>query len=395
MTGTGIQTRNYGRKSSVPCKCGNIKCGGDVDKEAICCDACDKWYHNKCSRLDSRALSLYVTNKCLKWVCFQCIAQVRKQAQAEQIKQETPLSRMDKATDCSDLHQDRKDRTKQEGEKVKRPEFSQRVSSIQATNTKKVRNASKSGGNTKQTVLLKTGTLKGDPKRVTATQAPNTKRGHDEGAPSSKEDRTTIGRISEMVRAQGEAIRALEREKAFLSQSIHHLRTSSDLALGRNRNVVIKGVPEPFMKERRQRERAVGYHLNNLLRTVGLLGVAKIKRTLRLGKWKPDSAPRPVCVEFANPRMRDKFLALAGEIARRTERRFLIEPDDSAGWRKNITSSPQQEVRAKLEVRATKLLEKPTNGEPNRPDHTQGSLDGWIMVKPRRAAAKNGVCPRT
>lgn len=384
MTGAVTQTRNYGRKSNTPCKCGNIKCLEDVDKEAICCDACDNWYHNKCSRLDNRAVALYVANKCLKWVCFQCIAQVKKK-RATGEKNEMAVSKIDKATDCLDLKPE-KNKKEQNGGRTPNSEAwknpIKQVIAIQAPNPNKGRNAGTiSKRNTKGEVLA--GTHKSNK--------------------GKQEDRTNIRSLREMVLSQGEAIRALEREKTNLSQSVHHLRTASDIALGRNRNVVIKGVPEPFMKEKKQRDRAARYHVNNLLRMVGLLVGSKLKRVFRLGKWKPESAPRPVCVEFANPRTRDRFLSMAGEIARRTERRFLVEPDDSAGWRINSIGNPLQEAGTKVEVRAIKLPGKvyptqrieATREEPRQPDHTQGSLDGWVMVKPRRTPTKNGVCPRT
>lgn len=347
-----------------------------VEREAICCDACEKWFHNRCSRLDSRAIALYVANKCLKWVCFQCITQLKKQAlsgQAEEVS-----CGVDKATDCMGLGGEGK------FEKEKTPR-------------------NKLEGS------------KGLPKGAPASQAPHPRRGQKTGVEGvnrrkdiaalsevSVERGATLDTIRDMVKTQGEAIRALEQEKIALSQSLHHLRTASDLALGRNRNVVVKGVPEPLMKENRQRQRALRYHVNNLLRMVGLLEAAKIKRVFRLGKWKPEATPRPVCVEFANPRTRDKFLAKGGEIGTQTQGRFRIEPDDSAGWRRNNLKPPRQEARSELRVRSAKLPGQPnpstvvetTQMGLGKREQTQGSLDGWVLVGPRRPAEKNGQRPR-
>ena len=374
-------------------RCGNTRCEVEVEREAICCDTCEKWFHNRCSRIDSRDIALYVANKRLKWVCFQCTTQIKKLALAGQTEEGS--CRVDKATDCMDLGGEEK---KFEKEKI-----------------------------TKQKIEGSKGMSEGVP----TTQVPLPRRGQKAGVEGINrrkdavaqvkdggEEGETLATIKDMVKAQGEAIKVLEKEKIALSQSVHHLRTASDLALGRNRNVVVKGVPEPLMKENRQRQRALRYHVNNLLRMVGLLEAARIKRVFRLGKWRPEAAPRPVCVEFANPRTRDKFLAKGGEIGKQTQGRFRIEPDDSAGWRSNSLIPPRLETRSEMRVRSTKLPRLETRSElriratklPRQPmpptaveatqtvlgkkDHNQGSLDGWVLVGPRRPAAKNGQSPR-
>ncbi|KAF4531146.1 hypothetical protein B566_EDAN019181 [Ephemera danica] len=105
----------------------------------------------------------------------------------------------------------------------------------------------------------------------------------------------------------------------------------SEVATGRNRNVVIRGIPEPIMREGRQRDRAVRYHLINLLRVAELPGDLGLKRVLRLGRWDQSyesRQPRPVLVEFANPRHRDHFLAAAEKIQRTTNGGIEVAPDD-------------------------------------------------------------------
>lgn len=44
-----------------------------------------------------------------------------------------------------------------------------------------------------------------------------------------------------------------------MSRELSNVQKSTDIALGKNHNVVIHGIPEPFMGEEKQRKRAVRY----------------------------------------------------------------------------------------------------------------------------------------
>lgn len=73
----------------------------------------------------------------------------------------------------------------------------------------------------------------------------------------------------------------------------------SDIALGRNRNVLIHGIPEPFRNEERQRERAVSPHVVNPLRTMQILEKFAIKTVLCLQIWLGDC--NPGCRDHGQP----------------------------------------------------------------------------------------------
>jgi hypothetical protein len=80
------------------------------------------------------------------------------------------------------------------------------------------------------------------------------------------------------------------------------------------------------------------YHLVNLLRQVRMPEHVAIKRILRLGKWRGNEnlnmrRPRPVLVEFANPRHRDTFLSAADFLRRESHGAISVAPDHSAGWK--------------------------------------------------------------
>lgn len=145
--------------------------------------------------------------------------------------------------------------------------------------------------------------------------------------------------ISQRLAKQEGTITAMQGLVGDLNRELRKLETSSDLALGRNRNVVVKGIEEPICTAPRQRERELRHHVTNILRLASVPGHVLLKRVFRLGRWtrKPDDssvAPRPVLIEFGNPRHRDVFLAAAEIVKRRTEGRISVQPDFSASGRK-------------------------------------------------------------
>lgn len=119
-----------------------------------------------------------------------------------------------------------------------------------------------------------------------------------------------------------------------VEQALHHMsrepnsvQKSSNSTLCRNRNVVIHGIPKPFMKGGEQRERAVWYQVVNLLRTMETQDHVAIKRVFRLKRWQgvSDSEfrdPQPTLVGFAGPRYTARLLAAADRIKTTTRGRL-------------------------------------------------------------------------
>lgn len=102
--------------------------------------------------------------------------------------------------------------------------------------------------------------------------------------------RTRIG-TQEVTRVIGPAARYSQisawlndAEQALqqMSRELKSVQKSRPIASSRNRNVIIHGVPE----EGKQRERAVSYHVVNLLRTVKIMKYVTIKRVICLGRWQ-------------------------------------------------------------------------------------------------------------
>lgn len=90
----------------------------------------------------------------------------------------------------------------------------------------------------------------------------------------------SVSRYLEISARQKDAERALHQ----MSRNLNGVQKSSDVALAKNRNV-IHGISDPFMKEGKQRKRAMNYHELNTLRKVGIPGNVAIKKILSLGRW--------------------------------------------------------------------------------------------------------------
>ena len=268
-TATSVNTT---RTDGVEFPCGVEKCSSSVE-DGICCDMCDRWYHQKCGKLSKKNFALLREIKTLKWVCPQCLQEGR--TRLEKIRLSNIGSPKEEDSSCDNV-----------------------------------------------TVICARNEVK-----TSVTSAYPT---HEEYSnPAIDELWVTVGK-------QGKIIRELQKGASEMAQAITRLQTHSDIALGRHRNVVIKGLSEPFCQVARQRESAIRHRLMTMLRTAGIPAHINIKRILRLGKWRPPitgGSPkpgRPVLVEFANPRYRDMFLAAAGKILETTKGIIRIEPDISA-----------------------------------------------------------------
>lgn len=104
-------------------------------------------------------------------------------------------------------------------------------------------------------------------------------------------------------------LRDVEQAMHQMSWELSSVQKSSGNALSRNHSVIIRGIPEPFMKRGKQGKRAIKYHVVNLFRTVRIPGSVDNKMVLRLVVLQvvPDSGcldPRLTLREFANPQHR-------------------------------------------------------------------------------------------
>ena len=235
--------------------------------EGIQCDSCLAWYHPRCSKLSIKAYKLYTEHQCLKWVCEYC-SQVSKAARGGLGGKNNPAPTVDKPLDV--------------------------------------------------TVVNRWSDIAGS------------------GAPEITMDIKALEELRERVEKQESEFILFRKKASALELKLSKLTKESDLALGRHRNVVVKGIPEPVCPATKQRTLDIRRHLEVMFRSAGINGNCILRRVFRLGKWKRpeegiDAPPRPVLVEFANPRIRDAMLTAAGTIKSDSKGQYTVEPDLSKG----------------------------------------------------------------
>lgn len=278
--------------------CGSARCSDDVI-DGIKCDFCSLWFHETCSKLSRTALDLYDEHKVLKWACPNCVMKLKKRGSASPpavSSKKTPIQVGRKPEDESLA-----DKTPRVEPLKKTQMPKNRVQITKAT-------ANNNGG-------LHCKSCKGSPG-------------------NSKDSRRSL---EEEMDNQGKKINELVEVTRILGETITKLTKQTDSAFGRSRNVVIKGIPEPYCREATKRSRELRQHITSILRMARIPGDCEIKRILRLGKWHGplDSQvvhPRPTLVELVNPRYRDALLTAAGDIHHLSNSKFMVVPDCSANW---------------------------------------------------------------
>lgn len=343
--------------------CGETSCKASVEKEGIRCDSCAQWYHNRCSKLLIKAIDMYARNKFLKWSCPSCIRRLSSKEKVSVGVQTEEFATGENQIKLQDIVQSHAE--------------TQTTDTIDITGNGVEHLSGNSPG--------KSGTLGGNKKRdgVKDTHAEGTKTGATGAmapkgtrirslrktpashaktapggglartkAPDALDGATTLDMVYRMLTQQQAELDELRNERRELGKTVNTLISNTDVALGRNRNVVIKGIPEPFIKEGKRRAREVRHHVTHLLSLATMPPHVALKRVLRLGKYNGNlgqSRPaRPVLVEFANPRHRDKFLAAAGTINSLTKGGIVVQPDDSAAWRQAPKTDTSGEKRAPM-----------------------------------------------
>lgn len=73
-------------------------------------------------------------------------------------------------------------------------------------------------------------------------------------------------------------LRDIQQSLHQMSQELNSAQKSVDIELGRNRNIVVRAMPKPFVKVEKQNERAERYHAVNVLRTVAMRRVLCLER---------------------------------------------------------------------------------------------------------------------
>ena len=340
-------------------KCGNTKCKSPVQEEGIMCDTCAKWYHPHCGNLKKVEFNLYIKHDCLNWVCQVCKELIKKVLKPPSSKVSPSTIAVGSSPGHSLIN---KSRETQRGSPSRNASLAQSCTlanqrgdelaknpkgKLEQRSEKSCKPLNIEVGSVSQTIVAQTEfeVTKNSPDQsmgVRGKVATNKK--VSESAATQSSGSSGLEKGSESLQGLGECLtvlknqvieldRRLERscsEQLTLKSMVNNLENKSDIALARNRKLVIYGIPEPHLINTAQRERALRHHVVNVLRTANIPEYVPIRRCLRLGVWKlavSPSSPRPVLVEFIYARHRDLLLGANASIRTKTNGTISVKPD--------------------------------------------------------------------
>lgn len=329
-------SRNTGTKAHAY-PCGSGSCLDNVLAEGIQCDDCATWYHQSCSQLSTVIFKLYCRFSKLQWTCPACKHKLRDLHKLNLVdKCNVQDDGTDLGTKC-----DRKKNINQTCTLASDHALGDSSIQLEAIDVEmEILNETKKVLPKVKKVEVEGLSNKPQPNETTLLERPlkrrkkkvnNTKSTQKDGALEHLETRKNMPGLKTKSKIAGR-LDIIEEALRNHEALIERFQKLSEVATGRNRNVVVHGIPEPIIREGRQRDHAVRFHIINLLRIAELPGHTGMKRVQRLGRWNKDatvSHPRPVLIEFSNPRHRDHFLSVAERIRLITNGGIEIEPDDS------------------------------------------------------------------
>ncbi|KAF4531147.1 hypothetical protein B566_EDAN019182, partial [Ephemera danica] len=319
--------------------CGDAKCPENVLVDGIQCDDCGTWFHKKCSKLSGAVYNLHCRYDKLQWTCPACKQILKDLCTSARLQNYNPYlsaehpyrTPVDSGNPVNVINQTVEVDSRTQENKSPTPSHHKYLQFHMNGRTEPNQNLSVC----EMDVQLFDKTMQ---EQIGETiNSPRTKRKKKKKISQTQKDKASISmkevenRLEDLESRILQKIGLLDAEIQKNSTSIGKFTKLSEVATGRNRNVVVYGIPEPYMREGKQRDRTVRFHLINLLRIAELPGHVAIKRVLRLGRWQnaqEKPKPRPVLVEFANPRHRDHFLAATGTIQSSTKGGINIVPDD-------------------------------------------------------------------
>ena len=211
--------------------------------------------------------------------------------------------------------------------------------------------------------------------------------------------------------SQAKEIEELRERVSTLEKELSHLKIESDIALGRNRNILIFNNEEPVIRDAKARADVELRRVRDIIRMAGLPPYTLIKRVQRIGSWIKATnnlgqrVARPILVEFGNPAARDQILCKSELICRITGGRYQITPDNQARKLRNpeprdpATMTQKMVKQPSPRVEVVKCSVRPegtliTQGEPTKASYaavvssTPKKLDHKPTVAAKRQANK-------
>ncbi|CAH8669817.1 unnamed protein product [Dicrocoelium dendriticum] len=142
-----------------------------------------------------------------------------------------------------------------------------------------------------------------------------------------------LSTAEKVISDQALLIDALRVKIDELRDSLNSYAQSAEIAMGRQRNVLIYNREEPVIHEAKARRDLDRRRIHDILRIAGIPLNVGIKRVHRVGSWR-ETGPlrqqgfaRPILVEFRNPAYRHQLLNRAGLIESQYNGRYQVAPN--------------------------------------------------------------------
>ena len=253
--------------------CGVSLCSKFVE-DGIQCDRCGRWYHELCSQLSKQCYILQKKHTELNWVCMHCLA----------LAEECSRILMGAVTGV---------RTAAEPKAKVGQETRPSSSRLAPENANKVLEA--------------------------------------KGKKSTKQKTPQSGSSLEPQEAN-----SLQARVDLLEKQIRELQQSTQIMLGRTKNILLHNLAEPLIRNAKARREADRRHVMDVFRLAGMSPMTPFTKFHRVGTWKGEhiSQPRPILVVFSSTHTRDLLLSKAYMVHMNTRGCVKVTPDE--GLQKNI-----------------------------------------------------------
>ena len=205
---------------------------------------------------------------------------------------------------------------------------------------------------------------------------------------------------------QAKEIEKLQERVSTLEKELSHLRIESDIALGRNRNILIFNNEEPVIRDAKARADIELRRVRDIMRMAGLPPYTLVKRVQRIGSWTKATdklgqrVARPILVEFGNPAARDQVLCKSELICRITGGRYQITPDNQARKLRNPEPRDPATMMQKIaklpapRVEVVKCLARPEGTVTTQGRPTKASYAAVVSSTPRKVDPKPSVAAK-
>ena len=289
--------------------CGKKGCLKEVLEDSIGCDACQAWYHMKCSGLTRRSFEAYSQVKCLTWVCKNCFKLLQ-----EVLKEKERRTNGVEIVSIKELEQ---------------------IGTVTVQ-----RNICVSPKPLEETTLncsvFKTASPKSYVDSVTKSPMTSESKSIEKKRCTEKHETKPKPQIARLNKESGinkeDNFKVLENMIKELSIEVGKLKCPNGHVENGPKTIIILNRDEPMIRESKTRRDLDRRRVMDILRMAGISPHVSIRRVHRVGVWKQPNPnkiqnARPILVEFTDTGARNLLFSRAALVNQRSNGRYVITSD--------------------------------------------------------------------